>query len=130
MATRTGEGERNRVPRDLQESIDPSPHVLVVGAGPTGLLLAAELERRAVSCLLIDALDAPRGWDRATVVHERSLEIFEALGVGERFLADGVTTRVARSYSDGVLIAELRLDLTRAAMAFKSASPRRSPSPS
>ena len=54
--------------------------MLVVGAGPTGLLLAAELERRDVECLLIDALDAPRGWDRATVVHERSLEIFEALG--------------------------------------------------
>ena len=51
---------------------DPSPQVLVVGAGPTGLLLAAELERRDVPCLLIDALDAPRGWDRATVVHARS----------------------------------------------------------
>jgi len=38
---------------------DPSPQVLVVGAGPTGLLLAAELERRDVPCLLIDALDAP-----------------------------------------------------------------------
>ena len=60
---------------------DPSPQVLVVGAGPTGLLLTAELARRDVSCLLIDALDAPQGWDRATVVHERSLEIFEALGI-------------------------------------------------
>jgi len=43
---------------------DPSPQVLVVGAGPTGLLLAAELERRGVPCLLIDALDAPQAWDR------------------------------------------------------------------
>ena len=42
-----------------------APQVLVVGAGPTGLLLAAELERRGVSCLLIDEADAPRGWDRA-----------------------------------------------------------------
>jgi 2-polyprenyl-6-methoxyphenol hydroxylase-like FAD-dependent oxidoreductase len=45
----------------------------VVGAGPTGLLLAPQLERRDVPCLLIDALDAPRGWDQATVVHPRSL---------------------------------------------------------
>ena len=38
-----------------------NPQVLIVGAGPTGLLLAAELKRRGVPCLLIDALDAPRG---------------------------------------------------------------------
>jgi NADPH-dependent 2,4-dienoyl-CoA reductase/sulfur reductase-like enzyme len=31
------------------------PSVLVVGAGPTGLLLASELQRRRVSCHLIDA---------------------------------------------------------------------------
>ena len=68
---------------------DQNPQVLVVGAGPTGLLLAAELERREVSCLLIDALDAPQGWDRATVIHERSLEIFEALGIAEPWSATG-----------------------------------------
>jgi 2-polyprenyl-6-methoxyphenol hydroxylase-like FAD-dependent oxidoreductase len=39
---------------------EDNPQVLVVGAGPTGLLLAAELERRDVSCELIDVLDAPR----------------------------------------------------------------------
>jgi 2-polyprenyl-6-methoxyphenol hydroxylase-like FAD-dependent oxidoreductase len=99
--------------RDLEETIGPSPQVLVVGAGPTGLLLAAELVRRDVSCLLIDALDAPREWDRATVVHERSLEIFESLGVAERFLTEGVVTRGARFHSDGGILAELSLDLTR-----------------
>ncbi|MGB8889004.1 MAG: FAD-dependent monooxygenase [Candidatus Korobacteraceae bacterium] len=29
--------------------------VLIIGAGPTGLLLAAELQRRGVQCHLIDA---------------------------------------------------------------------------
>lgn len=96
--------------RDRQATIDSTPQVLVVGAGPTGLLLAAELARRDVSCLLIDALDAPRGWDRATVVHERSLEIFEALGVADRFLAEGVRTCIARFHSDGVVLGELHLD--------------------
>jgi 2-polyprenyl-6-methoxyphenol hydroxylase-like FAD-dependent oxidoreductase len=86
---------------------DPSPQVLVVGAGPTGLLLAAELERRDVPCLLIDALDAPQSWDRATVVHARSMEIFEALGLEERPLAEGVRTRGARFHSDGVVLGEL-----------------------
>jgi 2-polyprenyl-6-methoxyphenol hydroxylase-like FAD-dependent oxidoreductase len=63
--------------------------VLISGAGPTGLLLAVELRRRGVDCMLIDELDAPRGWDRATVIHPRSLEIFEALGLAPRFLEAG-----------------------------------------
>ena len=97
----------------------PGPQVLVVGAGPTGLLLAAELERRDVPCLLIDALEAPRGWDRATVVHERSLEIFEALGIVDPLLADGVRTRVARFHSDGEVLGELNLGLTDSRYGFQ-----------
>jgi 2-polyprenyl-6-methoxyphenol hydroxylase-like FAD-dependent oxidoreductase len=98
---------------------DRTPQVLVVGAGPTGLLLAAELERRDVPCLLIDALDAPQGWDRATVVHERSLQIFEALGIVDPFLAEGVKTRGARFHSDGEVLAELSLDLTGSRYGFQ-----------
>ncbi len=91
--------------------MNPSPQVLVVGAGPTGLLLTVELERRGVDTLLIDALDAPRGWDRATVVHPRSMEIFEALGLADRFLEEGVRTRAARFRSDGETLGELNLAL-------------------
>ena len=85
------------------------PQVMVVGAGPTGLLLAAELARRGVTCLLIDEEDAPRGWDRATVIHPRSLEIFEAIGVIDRLLAAGVRVRGARFRSDGQTLGELHL---------------------
>ncbi len=35
------------------------PAVLVVGAGPTGLLLACELHRRGIACRIIDAHAAP-----------------------------------------------------------------------
>lgn len=85
------------------------PEVMVVGAGPTGLLLAAELERRGVKCLLIDEGDAPRGWDRATVIHSRSLEIFEAIGVVDRMLGEGVQVRGARFRSGGQTLGELSL---------------------
>jgi 2-polyprenyl-6-methoxyphenol hydroxylase-like FAD-dependent oxidoreductase len=95
------------------------PQVLVVGAGPTGLLLAAELERRGVPCLLIDALDAPRGWDRATVVHERSLQILEALGIVDGVLEVGVRTRASRILSDGVLLGEVDLALTGSRYGFQ-----------
>jgi 2-polyprenyl-6-methoxyphenol hydroxylase-like FAD-dependent oxidoreductase len=86
--------------------------VLVVGAGPTGLLLAAELRRRAVDCLLIDAHDRPLAWDRATVVHPRSIEIFDALGIAGPLLKAGVPQRVARLYSDGAALGEIDLSLS------------------
>jgi 2-polyprenyl-6-methoxyphenol hydroxylase-like FAD-dependent oxidoreductase len=90
---------------------DTAIQVLISGAGPTGLLLAAELQRRGVDCQLIDELDAPRGWDRATVVHPRSLEIFDALGLAERFLEQGVRTTSARFYSNDEVLGDLDLEL-------------------
>lgn len=83
--------------------------VLVVGAGPTGLLLAAELHRRGVACRLVDANAAPLHWDRATVVHPRSLEVFESLGLVQHFLDAGVKQRFARLHSDGGVLGEIDL---------------------
>ncbi len=85
--------------------------VLVVGAGPTGLLLGAELHRRAISCRVIDANPGPLHWDRATVVHPRSLEVFESLGIVEPLLAAGVKQRIARIHSAGEVLGEIDLAL-------------------
>ncbi|MGY6277391.1 FAD-dependent monooxygenase [Methylomonas sp. MgM2] len=83
--------------------------VLVVGAGPTGLLLAAELCRRGVECRVIDAHPSPMRWDRATVVHPRSLEVFESLGILEPLLAAGVKQRMTRLHSAGSVLGEIDL---------------------
>ncbi|MBY0280088.1 FAD-dependent monooxygenase, partial [Candidatus Binatia bacterium] len=85
--------------------------VLIAGAGPTGLLLAAELQRRGVSCRLVDAHGAPLHWDRATVVHPRSLEVFESLGIVEPFLAAGVPQRRAILHADGGVLGDIDLAL-------------------
>ncbi len=85
--------------------------VLVVGAGPTGLLLASELHRRGVECRIIDAHPAPLQWDRATVVNPRTLEIFESLGIIEHLLTTGVRQRVARVHSAGSVLGEIDLSL-------------------
>jgi 2-polyprenyl-6-methoxyphenol hydroxylase-like FAD-dependent oxidoreductase len=76
------------------------------------LLLAAELARRQVDCVLIDAHDAPLGWDRATIVHARSIEIFEALGLADLILQQGVKVRGARFRSNGQMLGTLDLGLT------------------
>jgi 2-polyprenyl-6-methoxyphenol hydroxylase-like FAD-dependent oxidoreductase len=92
--------------------------VLVVGAGPTGLLLASELLRRNVACRVIDAHQAPLHWDRATVVHPRSLELFEGLGLLDPLLAAGVKQRVARLHSQGVVLGEIDLSICGSRFGF------------
>jgi len=89
----------------------PDQHaaVLIVGAGPTGLLLAAELQRRGVPCHLIDARSAPMHWDRATVVHPRSLQIFESIGLVDKFLEAGCKQRSIKLYSGGKPLGTLEL---------------------
>jgi 2-polyprenyl-6-methoxyphenol hydroxylase-like FAD-dependent oxidoreductase len=91
---------------------------MVVGAGPTGLLLGAELRRRGVDCLLIDSLQGPRHWDRATIVHPRSLELFASLGIAERFLRRGLKQRTIRLYSGGEQLGELDLGTSASPFGF------------
>ncbi|MGD9545608.1 MAG: FAD-dependent monooxygenase [Methylocystis sp.] len=91
--------------------MDTEAEILVVGAGPTGLLLAAELRRRAVDCLLIDIHEKPLSWDRATVVHPRSIEIFDSLGIADPLLKAGVRQRFARIHSNGTRLGDVDLSL-------------------
>lgn len=86
--------------------------VLIVGAGPTGLLLALELQRRGVDHVLIDLHDEPLTWDRATVVHPRSLELFDALGLVDGLLDTGIPQRFVHLHSDGAELGSLDLSLS------------------
>ena len=63
--------------------------VLVVGAGPTGLMLANQLQRRGVRSLIIDRHAGPARETRALGVQARTLEIYAQLGVLERALELG-----------------------------------------
>jgi 2-polyprenyl-6-methoxyphenol hydroxylase-like FAD-dependent oxidoreductase len=64
-------------------------NVLIVGAGPTGLTLALDLARRAISFRLIDAAASPFAGSRGKGIQPRTLEIFEDLGVIDAILATG-----------------------------------------
>jgi 2-polyprenyl-6-methoxyphenol hydroxylase-like FAD-dependent oxidoreductase len=61
--------------------------VLVVGAGPVGLVAACELARQGARVRLIDLLDEPNRESRAVVVHPRSQEALAAMGVLAEFEA-------------------------------------------
>ncbi len=62
---------------------------LVVGAGPVGLVMASELRRHGLTCRIIDKADAPSIWSKAQVIHARTLECFQDIGVVDEILAQG-----------------------------------------
>jgi 2-polyprenyl-6-methoxyphenol hydroxylase-like FAD-dependent oxidoreductase len=66
--------------------------VLVVGAGPTGLTLACQLARFGVRFRIIDKQPDRARESRALGVQARSLEVLQALGLGEALAARGRTT--------------------------------------
>ncbi|GGC96505.1 FAD-dependent oxidoreductase [Tersicoccus solisilvae] len=63
--------------------------VIVVGAGPTGLMLAAELRLHGVSTLVLDREPEPTPYVRALGLHARSIEILDQRGLLDRFLEHG-----------------------------------------
>ena len=63
--------------------------VLVVGAGPTGLVLACDLARRGVAVRLVERSATHATGSRAKGVQPRSLEVFDDLGVVDEVLAAG-----------------------------------------
>jgi bifunctional hydroxylase/dehydrase len=64
---------------------DVTEHVVIAGAGPTGLMLAAELALAGVRATVLEALPAPTGESRALGVNPRAVELWEQRGVTARF---------------------------------------------
>lgn len=64
--------------------------VLVIGAGPTGLAMAIEAARHGLSVRIVDEKAGRSGHSRALVVHARTLEVFETMGVAVAVRAAGV----------------------------------------
>ena len=64
--------------------------VLVVGAGPSGLTLAASLVKRDIATTVVDRQPAGANTSRAAVVNARSLEVLEGLDVARRLVKEGI----------------------------------------
>jgi 2-polyprenyl-6-methoxyphenol hydroxylase-like FAD-dependent oxidoreductase len=78
-----------------------STEILIVGAGPVGLLLAAELRRDAVDVLLIEQMAQRTFYCKALGVTARTLEIFEDLGLVEQAIDAGVWLTGVTVFNDG-----------------------------
>lgn len=80
--------------------------VLIVGAGPTGLVLACDLARRGAAVRIVDRSPAPPRTSRAKGPNPRSLEILDDLGVAEEVLAAGSAPLPMLKYRDRRPVAE------------------------
>jgi len=86
------------------------PDVLVVGAGPVGLALAIDLARRGTAVRVIDALAAPTTESRAIVLHSRTLDHLEALGVLDAIMSRAIVSTAMEFHSDGRTIAQISFE--------------------
>src|SRR5579862_4810877 len=61
--------------------------VLIVGAGPTGLVLALWLTRLGVRVRIIDKTAEPGTTSRALAIQARTLEFYDQMGIAEEIVA-------------------------------------------
>lgn len=77
------------------------PDVVVVGAGPVGLVAACELARRGVTVKIVDKLAAPTDESRAIAVHARSLDMFDRMSLVDELTATGIKATAMQMYTGG-----------------------------
>ena len=86
---------------------NPDCQVLVVGAGPTGLVLAIDLLYRGISVRVIDKGDGITLESRAIGIHARTLEVLDMMGLAERCTEQGQRVRELRFYANGKRLVSL-----------------------
>ncbi len=85
--------------------------VLVVGAGPVGLTMAAELARHGVGCRVTDRLHEPLPYCRAIGVTPRTLEVWDDMGIARKMIDAGLWIEGMRSIVHGRPPVDARLEL-------------------
>src|SRR5262245_14284782 len=83
--------------------------VLIVGAGPTGLVLALWLTRLGARVRVIDKTAEPGTTSRAVAVQARTLELYRQVGLADAVVGAGVQVSAANFWVGGVQAARLPL---------------------
>lgn len=78
--------------------------VVVVGAGPVGLVAALDLALRGIKVVVLDDADRIGEGSRGICYAKRTLEILDRLGVGEALVAKGVTWKLGEVYLGETLV--------------------------
>ena len=85
-------------------------NVLVVGAGPVGLTMAAELARYGVSVRIVEKAAQRTDKSKAIVMWSRSLEMLDRMGCTAPFLSAGLKVIGANIAAGVKQIAHIKVD--------------------
>ncbi len=95
--------------QDMNRGVDRGVDrdVVIVGAGPTGLLLAGDLAAAGVGVTVVEQRpEQESNLTRAFAVHARTLELLDARGLADELVSTGATVRELRFFR------RLRVDLS------------------
>ena len=84
--------------------------ILIVGAGPVGLTMAAELVRYGVPVRLVDRSAEPTQTSKALVLWSRTLELIDRTGCTQAFLDAGLAVRGASIRSNSSVLGRASFD--------------------
>jgi 2-polyprenyl-6-methoxyphenol hydroxylase-like FAD-dependent oxidoreductase len=68
----------------------PAAVIIIIGAGPVGLVTALELAHHGVRCVLLDRATEPTKFPKMDITNGRSMELFRRLGFADQLRAAGV----------------------------------------
>lgn len=91
--------------------------ILVIGAGPVGMLAALLSAQQGLSVLLLERSDVRQVQSRAIGITPPSLEIFRRIGLPEAFIEHGVAVGVSEIYGRRMRLG--RIDFTRLKSDFR-----------
>ncbi|EPT31136.1 FAD binding domain-containing protein [Toxoplasma gondii ME49] len=94
---------------DMCSAIPSQVDVVIVGAGPAGLTLAIDCQRQGLSYLCVDVRQDVSLESRSILLHPRTLEIMQDLGVAEALILRGIRLRGLRMFLNGALASETPL---------------------
>src|ERR1700712_419781 len=85
--------------------MDPKLPIIIAGAGPVGMVAAADLVRQNIPVLLLEKSDALGSESRASTFHPPTLDMLEDLGFASTLIAQGLIAPTVQysSSEDGVL---------------------------
>ncbi|MEW2296405.1 FAD-dependent monooxygenase [Streptomyces sp. NPDC006743] len=89
------------------------PRVLVVGAGPVGMVLASELLAHGIGADVVSKLRRQSPHSRATILWPRVLELLDRVGVGRKLVDNGHYFDQMNYYSEKKMIGLVRFDRLR-----------------
>jgi 3-(3-hydroxy-phenyl)propionate hydroxylase len=90
-------------------------NIIIVGAGPTGVVCALALSKRGIPVTVLEQEPAPVKDQRAASIHPPTLEMLDEIGITTRIIDKGLVSPKYRFHDrlDGSVVAEFDLNCMR-----------------